>query len=54
MLWRFNSVYNAERQLRDHAQPVEYELPLPDHHDVSRHNRQDLYIHPRPPRAHTA
>jgi magnesium-protoporphyrin IX monomethyl ester (oxidative) cyclase len=54
MLWKFKSVYNAERQLGDHAMPVEYELPLPDHHEVSQRTRQDLYIHPRPPRAHTA
>jgi magnesium-protoporphyrin IX monomethyl ester (oxidative) cyclase len=54
MLWRFRSVYNADRQLGDHAMPVHYELPLPDHHDVSARDRKELYIHPRPPRAHTA
>ena len=45
MLWRFNKVYNAERQFRDHAQEVRYALPLPDHHTVSR---KELFIHQRP------
>lgn len=47
MLWRFNKVYNAERQFGDHAKPVNYELPLPDHHAVERQDRKDLYIHPK-------
>ncbi|HEX5057773.1 MAG TPA: hopanoid C-3 methylase HpnR [Kofleriaceae bacterium] len=29
MLWKFNSVYNPERQLADHARPVKYEMDLP-------------------------
>lgn len=29
MLWKFNSVYNPERQLADHRQPVKYEMKLP-------------------------
>jgi hypothetical protein len=29
MLWRFNSVYDAKRQLADHSRPVEYEMKLP-------------------------
>ena len=29
MLWRFNKVYNADRQYADHQRPVRYELPLP-------------------------
>jgi magnesium-protoporphyrin IX monomethyl ester (oxidative) cyclase len=45
MLWRFNSVYNAERQLSDHYRPVEYELPLPKRLDVG--DRRQLYIHER-------
>ncbi|HET8600049.1 MAG TPA: hopanoid C-3 methylase HpnR [Segeticoccus sp.] len=47
MLWRFNRVYNADRQLADHRQPVDYELPLPDHHRISAKGRRELYIHPR-------
>ncbi len=47
MLWRFNRVYNAQRQLADHARPVRYELPLPRPLDVVG-DRQQLYIHTRP------
>ena len=35
MLWKFNSVYNPELQLADHARPVRYEMaPPPAHRDV--------------------
>ncbi len=47
MIWKFNGVYNAERQLADHRQPVSYELPVPDHHAVDRQDRRELYIHTR-------
>jgi hopanoid C-3 methylase HpnR len=30
MLWKFNSVYDAKRQLADHARPVDYEMRLPE------------------------
>jgi len=46
MLWRFNKVYNADRQFGDHQREVRYELPLPDHHAVAR---QELFIHHRAP-----
>jgi hopanoid C-3 methylase HpnR len=46
MLWKFNTVYNPERQLADHGRPVRYELPMPRHVDVA--NRRKLYIHNRP------
>jgi hopanoid C-3 methylase len=29
MLWRFNRVYNPERQIADHHPTVRYELSLP-------------------------
>jgi hopanoid C-3 methylase HpnR len=29
MLWKFNSVYNPQLQLADHARPVSFEMPLP-------------------------
>jgi magnesium-protoporphyrin IX monomethyl ester (oxidative) cyclase len=45
MLWKFNSVYNADRQLRDHSLPVAYELPLPDHREIATRERTSLYIH---------
>jgi magnesium-protoporphyrin IX monomethyl ester (oxidative) cyclase len=47
MLWKFNKVYNPERQLADHQQPVRYELPEPRH--VAPGNRRELYIHDRQP-----
>jgi hopanoid C-3 methylase HpnR len=47
MLWKFNSVYNAERQCRDHEMPVRYELPVPEHHAVAPRDRRELYIHTR-------
>jgi hopanoid C-3 methylase HpnR len=30
MLWKFNSVYDAKRQVKDHLQPVTYEMKLPE------------------------
>ena len=45
MLWRFNKVYNADRQFLDHQEEIRYELPLPDHHAPAR---QELFIHSRP------
>lgn len=30
MLWKFNSVYDPNRQLADHAQPVKYQMRLPN------------------------
>ena len=29
MLWRFNSVFNPQRQIADHRQPVRYQMRLP-------------------------
>jgi len=45
MLWKFNRVYNARRQLADHDRPVEYELPLPEHREITTRDRTSLYIH---------
>lgn len=45
MLWRFQKVYNARRQLEDHWQPVHYELPEPDSAPVGQIERKDLYVH---------
>ena len=47
MIWRFNSVYNADRQLADHRRPVRCELPLPVHTQKGS-DRQLLYLHNRP------
>jgi magnesium-protoporphyrin IX monomethyl ester (oxidative) cyclase len=46
MLFKFNSVYNPERQLADHQRPVRYELPLPVH--AAPGDRRQLYIHAAP------
>ncbi len=48
MIWKFNKVYNADRQLHDHERPVRFELPVPDHHEVAPRDRRGLYVHPRP------
>jgi magnesium-protoporphyrin IX monomethyl ester (oxidative) cyclase len=45
MLWKFNGVYNPERQLADHRRPVRYELPRP----VDVGDRRQLYVHARQP-----
>jgi hopanoid C-3 methylase len=47
MLWKFNSVYNASRQVADHRRTVRYELPLPVH-SANGADRQLLYLHNRP------
>jgi magnesium-protoporphyrin IX monomethyl ester (oxidative) cyclase len=49
MLWKFNSVYNAKRQLGDHLRAVRYELPLPAATPASEPPARgaDLYIHHR-------
>ena len=44
MLWKFNKVYNPERQYADHHRPVRYELPLPRPQAGSR---RQLYVHAR-------
>ena len=45
MLWKFNSVYNPELQLADHARPVRYEMaPAPAPRDVV--DARSIYIHP--------
>jgi hopanoid C-3 methylase HpnR len=46
MLWKFSRVYNPERQLSDHARPVEFELPMPVRREEAP-GRKELYIHTR-------
>jgi magnesium-protoporphyrin IX monomethyl ester (oxidative) cyclase len=50
MIWKFNKVYNPDRQYRDHLMDVRYELPVPEHHEVKRRDRRELYIHTQPVR----
>lgn len=51
MLWRFNSVYDPERQLADHARPVRYEMRLPDKIHESRKDIPDEQLFVIPPGA---
>jgi magnesium-protoporphyrin IX monomethyl ester (oxidative) cyclase len=44
MIWKFNQVYNADRQYGDHQRPVEYLLPPPAP-PVRAPDRKELYIH---------
>jgi hopanoid C-3 methylase HpnR len=44
MLWKFRSVYNAERQYADHHRPVTYAMRAP-RPDIARPSARDLFIH---------
>ena len=48
MLWKFNSVYNPDRQMADHARPVRYEMRLPEqlHQDRSTIDPNRLFVIP--------
>jgi hypothetical protein len=51
MLWKFNSVYNAERQLAEHSREVKYAMRPPSMHSEGRPPADKLYIHmPKPSR----
>jgi len=45
MIWKFNKVYNADRQYSEHLLPVEYHLPPPAEHSEAAPNPKDLYVH---------
>jgi len=45
MLWKFNQVYNAERQCADHQRPVRYEMKPPVWSNGKRPGAAQLYIH---------
>jgi hopanoid C-3 methylase HpnR len=45
MLWKFNQVYNPERQYADHSQEVRYTLSRPQDHGVTKPKPADLYVH---------
>jgi hopanoid C-3 methylase HpnR len=46
MIWKFNKVYNADRQYSDHLQEVQYRLPPPAEHPPGQvPGRKELYIH---------
>jgi hopanoid C-3 methylase HpnR len=48
MLWRFNTVFNPQRQLADHGRAVRYEMSLPSKPAAAEARREDLYVL-RPP-----
>lgn len=53
MLWKFNKVYNPERQLADHRREVRYQMPLPRPTSQAHFDRKALYVH-HPEPAHAA
>jgi hopanoid C-3 methylase HpnR len=54
MLWKFSRVYNAQRQLADHARPVTYAMRPPPAPGAVRPRARDLYIHVAPARSESA
>lgn len=49
MLWKFESVYNADRLLADHARPVRYQMAPPNIGPGSAATGRSLYIHDATP-----
>lgn len=47
MLWKFNSVYNADRQYGDHLRECRHELPPPEPRHMGPRERTELYVHRR-------
>ena len=45
MIWKFNKVYNADRQFGDHQREVRYQLAPPAEHPVPVADQKDLFIH---------
>ena len=54
MLWKFNSVYNPERQYKEHFKEVKYAMRPPRMHTDGRPSAEDLYIHMPKPAKHGA
>lgn len=46
-IWKFNKVYNADRQFADHQQPVVYQIRPPAPTAPLSKERSELYIHPK-------
>jgi hopanoid C-3 methylase HpnR len=44
MLFKFNSVYNAERQLHDHEAECRYQIRLPGHAPLRKVDPRQLYV----------
>jgi hopanoid C-3 methylase len=45
MLWKFNSVYNPERQFQDHLRPVKYQMAPPRASNLVKLDASSLYVH---------
>jgi hopanoid C-3 methylase HpnR len=45
MIWKFDKVYNADRQYSDHLREAKYLLPPPAEHPVEAVDRKDLFVH---------
>jgi hopanoid C-3 methylase HpnR len=48
MLWKFNQVYNPERQYKDHFQDVHYTLNPPPESVATKPKAAELYVHNQP------
>jgi hopanoid C-3 methylase len=54
-IWKFNRVYNAKRQVADHARPVTYTMRPPRTLGTAKPKPSDLYVHlPAPARKEPA
>jgi magnesium-protoporphyrin IX monomethyl ester (oxidative) cyclase len=45
MIWKFDKVYNADRQYADHLRAAEYLLPAQGAHRAQAPDRKELYVH---------
>ena len=45
MLWKFNSIYNPQRQYEEHLREVKYAMKPPHMHTTERPKPSDLYVH---------
>ena len=45
MIWKFDKVYNADRQYSEHLREAEYLLPPPADRPAAGPGRKDLYVH---------
>jgi hopanoid C-3 methylase len=50
MIWKFDNVYNADRQYAEHHREARYLLPPPAEKPVTRPDRKELYVHVAPSR----
>src|SRR6185437_754997 len=45
MIWKFDKVYNVDRQYADHLREIEYVLPSPSQARSQAPDRKGLYVH---------